>query len=192
MSAEHPGEVTKLLQAVSAGNQEASEELFRAVYDDFRRLARSYMARENAGHTLQPTALVHEAYVKLVDQTRVDWKDRSHFLAVGATAMRRILVNHAVAKKRDKRGGDAPKVQLDEGLAMSRHRDEDVLAIDEALKDLAKLNERHAKLVELRFFGGLTVEETAEVLGVSPRTIKADWRLCRAWLRQQLEPPGSN
>lgn len=177
---------TAILHRASGGDEKASDQLFVSIYGDLRRLASNMMDHESSGHTLQPTALVHEAFLKLVDQSAVDWKNRSHFFAVGATAMRRILVNHAVAKKREKHGGAAPRVLLEEGL-LSTERDEDVLAIDDALNDLAKLNTRHAKIVEYRFFGGLLVEEIATVMGVSDRTIRTEWRLCRAWLRQRLE-----
>jgi RNA polymerase sigma factor (TIGR02999 family) len=163
------------------------DRLFTLVYNNFRDLAKSYLAREPQPHTLQPTALVNEAYLKLVDQKQVDWKNRSHVLAVGAIAMRRILVNHAIAAKRQKRGGAAARITLHEDL-ISTERDLDVLAIDQALDDLAKLDERHAKIVELRFFGGLSVPEVASVLGVSVSTVEKDWRFCSAWLRTALRP----
>ncbi len=143
--------------------------------------------RERRGHTLQPTALVNEAYVRLVKQGQVNWQNRDHLFAVGAIAMRRILVNHAIAAKRHKRGGGALKITLQDDM-ISLGRDEDVLAIDEALKTLAKLNQRHAKLVELRFFGGLSVPAAARVLGVSASTLEKDWRFCSAWLKQALSP----
>ena len=177
---------TEMLSALVAGDQQESHRLLTLVYDDLRRLARWYLQREPAGHTLQPTALVNEAFLKLIDQTKVDWRGRSHFFAVGAQAMRRILVNHAKSKKRIKRGGGAKRVPLDEPLAVSVDSDDDVLALDEALKRLAELDARQAKLVELRFFGGLSVEETAEVLGVSKRTVEREWTACRAWLRREL------
>jgi len=179
-------DITEVLLRVSGGDSAASDQLFSSIYPEFRRLARSYLARESPSHTLQPTALVHEAYLRLIDQTRTDWKNRSHFLAAGATAMRRILVNHAVAKKRQKRGGDATRIQLDE-RTMSVRDDQDVLVVNEALEELAGLNQRHAKLVECRFFGGLTWDETAEVLGVSDGMARREWRACRAWLRNRLE-----
>jgi RNA polymerase sigma factor (TIGR02999 family) len=156
------------------------------VYDDLRRLAQHYLKREHAGHTLQPTALVHEAFLRLIDQTRVDWRDRSHFFAVGAQAMRRILVNHAKSRGRLKRGGGKQKLSLDEALTVSMDDDEQILALDEALERLAAVDERRAKIVELRFFGGLSVEETAAVLGVSKRTVEREWTACRAWLRREL------
>lgn len=178
-------EITETLLRMHQGHGEAFDQLFTLVYSDFRALAKRYLAREPSAHTLQPTALVNEAYLKLVDQTQVDWKSRSHFFAVGAIAMRRILVNHAVAAKRQKRSGAAIKVELQEGL-VSIGQDQDVTAVDHALKDLERLNQRHAKLVELRFFGGLTVPEVAEALGVSASTVEKDWRFCSAWLKNAL------
>ena len=166
-------------------NDDTFDRLFTLIYNEFRDLAKSYLGREARAHTLQPTALVNEAYLKLVDQKQVDWKNRSHLLALGAVAMRRILVNHAIAAKRQKRGGGVAKVTLQDDLVCGE-REIDVLAIDEALSDLAKLNERHAKLVELRFFGGLSVPEVAGVLGVSASTVEKDWRFCSAWLKNAL------
>jgi len=184
----NPGEVTQILRQISEeGNEDASNRLFGLVYDDFRALAHSYFRSQPASHTLQPTAIVHEAYVKLVDRDAASYNDRNHFFAVGALVMRQILVNHAVAKGAKKRGGEARKLQLDEAAVFIPQRDEDVLAIDDALKELAELNEMHAKIVELRFFGGLTIAEVAEVMGVSTRTIDREWRMCRAWLRSYLE-----
>ena len=179
-------QASEILSAIVAGDDADALRLLELVYDDLHRLAAKYMQQENQGHTLQTTALVNEAYLKLIDQTRVDWRGRSHFFAVGAQAMRRILVNHAKAKKRLKRGGQGRRVPLDEPLAVSAERDEDVLALDEALEKLAELDPRQARLVELRFFGGLNVEETAEVLGVSKRTVEREWTACRAWLRREL------
>jgi RNA polymerase sigma factor (TIGR02999 family) len=178
-------ELTELLLCARQGREGAFNRLFTLVYNDFRDLAKSYLAREARAHTLQPTALVNEAYLKLADQKQVDWRNRSHLLAVGAVAMRRILVNHALSAKRHKRGGAVPKITLREDLVCAE-RDEDVLAVDEALRHLAKLNERHAELVELRFFGGLSVPEVASVLGVSISTVEKDWRFCSAWLKNAL------
>jgi RNA polymerase sigma factor (TIGR02999 family) len=180
-------ELTEVVLRVRQGNDRVLDRLFTLVYNDLRDLAKSYLAREARSHTLQPTALVNEAYLKLVDQKQVDWKNRSHLVAVGAIAMRRILVNHAIAAKRQKRGGMAAKITLHEDL-IGTERDIDVLAIDEALHDLEKLNQRHAKLVELRFFGGLSVPEAAGVLGVSVSTLEKDWRFCSAWLKSALRP----
>jgi RNA polymerase sigma-70 factor (ECF subfamily) len=179
-------QASEILTAIVAGDDADSPRLLELVYDDLRRLAAHYLQQERVGHTLQATALVNEAYLKLIDQTRVDWRGKSHFFAVGAQAMRRVLVNHAKSKKRLKRGGQGRRVPLDEPIAVSAERDEDVLALDEALEKLAKLDPRQAKLVELRFFGGLNVEETAEVLGVSKRTVEREWTACRAWLRREL------
>ena len=160
-------QATELLTTIVNGGDDAdAPRLLSLVYDDLRRLAAWYMKSENAGHTLQATALVNEAYLKMIDQTQVDWRGKSHFFAAGAQAMRRILVNHAKSKKRLKRGGAAQRIPLDEPIMVSADRDEDVLALDEALEKLAALDPRQAKIVELRFFGGLSVDETAEVLGV--------------------------
>ncbi len=179
-------ELTTTLLRSQSGDPCAFDRLFALVYQDFRALAKSYLARERHTVTLQPTALVNEAYIRLVDQTRVDWKGRTHFFAVGAMAMRRILVNRAIAAKRLRRGGgQIVKVDLCEGL-LSTEREEDVLAVDEALKELAKLNERHAKIIELRFFGGLAVAEIAETLGVSASTVEKDLRFSSAWLKNAL------
>jgi RNA polymerase sigma factor (TIGR02999 family) len=177
---------SELLAAVRGGDRSKLAELIDLVYDDLRRLAQRYMEQERRGHTLQPTALVHEAFLKLIDQTRVDWQDRSHFFAVGAQAMRRILVNHAKSHGRVKRGGGKRKLSLDEALTVSLDDDEEILALDEALEKLASVDERQARIVELRFFGGLNIEETAAVLGVSKRTIEREWTACRAWLRREL------
>lgn len=179
-------DVTQVLQDLRNGDQKAADRLLPMVYDEFRALARHYLAQERANHTLQPTALVHEAYMKLVDQTRVDWQGRSHFFAVAAQAMRRILVDHARSRQRDKRGGGRARVVLDEAVALSPQKDEDVLALDECLERLAALDARQAKVVELRFFGGLSVEEVAEALGVSKRTVEGDWTFARAWLSREL------
>jgi RNA polymerase sigma-70 factor (ECF subfamily) len=179
-------QASEILTAIVAGDDADSHRLLELVYDDLRRLAGRYLKQERVGHTLQATALVNEAYLKLIDQTEADWRGRSHFFAVGAQAMRRVLVNHAKSKKRLKRGGQGRRIPLDEPLAISAERDEDVLALDEALEKLAALDPRQAKLVELRFFGGLNVEETAEVLGISKRTVEREWAACRAWLRREL------
>jgi RNA polymerase sigma-70 factor, ECF subfamily len=179
-------DANELLAAVKGGDRSKLAELVDVVYEDLHRLAQQYMGQERAGHTLQPTALVHEAFLKLIDQTRVDWQDRSHFFAVGAQAMRRILVNHAKSRARVKRGGGRRKLPIDEALTVSLENDEEILALDEALEKLAALDERQAKIVELRFFGGLNVEETAAVFGVSTRTIEREWAACRAWLRREL------
>ncbi len=179
-------DVTQVLEQLRKGDERAADKLLPLVYDEFRALARHYLAQERGNHTLQPTALVHEAYMKLVDQTRVDWQGRSHFFAVAAQAMRRILVDHARARMREKRGGGRARVTLDDAVALSPQKDEDVLALDEALEKLAKLDARQAKVVELRFFGGLNVDEVAAALNVSKRTVEGDWTFARAWLSREL------
>ena len=170
----------------AGGGKPVAEHLFQLLYKPLRQLAARFLAGEKVGHTLTPTALVHEAYLKLVDQSRVDWQGKSHFFAIGAQIMRRILVDHARARGRVKRGGKAIRLQLDEHLALSPGRDEDVLAVDEALHKLAELDPRQACVVEMRFFGGLGVAEVATVLGVSKRTVEGEWTAARAWLRREL------
>ncbi|MBV8809461.1 MAG: sigma-70 family RNA polymerase sigma factor [Acidobacteriaceae bacterium] len=184
-SAPIPG-LSEVLEKSTNGDHESFDRLFTLIYNDFRGLAKSYLAHEAHPDTLQATALVNEAYLRLAEQ-QMDWKNRSHLLAVGAIAMRRILVNHAIAAKRQKRGGAAARVTLSEDL-IGTEQNLDVLAVDEAIDALAKLDERHAKLVELRFFGGLNVPEVAGVLGVSVSTIEKDWRFCSAWLKNALRP----
>jgi len=179
--------IADMLSDVATGQQPPdAERLMSIVYDDLRHLAGNYLRRETPGHTLQPTALVNEAFLKLVDQTRVNWQGKTHFFAVGAEIMRRILVDHARAKKRQKRGGDRQRIALHDDVKISTQGDEDVLAVDEAIVKLAKRDLRQAKIIELRFFGGLTVSEVAEVLGVSKRTVEAEWTMIRAWLRREL------
>lgn len=179
--------VTELLGRWRAGDGLAEGELIARVYGDLRRIARRQLARERQGHTLQPTALAHEAYLKLADQERVVWNGRTHFLAVAALAMRRILVSHARERGAAKRGGGALRVTLDGNLAVAE-RDFDLAALDEALVELARRDPRAARVVELRFFGGLTLDETASALGVSPATVKVDWSLARSWLFRRLAP----
>lgn len=191
MNDQSTSEVTQVLRRISKGEREAVEQLVPMIYDEFRALAGSYLRRESPGHTLQPTALVNEAFLKLVDQKNVDWQGRSHFFAVGAQAMRRILVDHARGKSREKRGGDRQKISLNEEITLSPQRDEDLLAVDEALVKLSKIDPRQARIVELRFFGGMTVQEVAEVLGVSKRTVEAEWTMVRAWLRRELTEEAS-
>jgi RNA polymerase sigma factor (TIGR02999 family) len=171
-----------------------AEELMPLVYEELRRLARGYMARERREHTLQPTALVHEAYLQLVDQSQVNWQGRSHFRAVGARVMRRILIDHARRRGGLKRGGDRQRVTLGDSLLRPPDPDVDLpelLALNDALDNLARLDERQARVVELRFFGGLTTTEIAEVLGVSERTVQGDWTHGRAWLRRELSHAGA-
>ena len=176
-----PEEVTGLLVAWSEGDSLAYEKLVPLVYAQLHQLAHRYMSRERPGHTLQTTALVGEAYLRLVDQ-RVHWQNRSHFFAIAAEVMRRILVDYARQRQYAKRGGDAQKVELNEAMVMARERSRELVALDEALKELAKFDQRKSRVVELRFFGGLSVEETAEVLKISVNTVKRDWSTARAWL----------
>jgi RNA polymerase sigma factor (TIGR02999 family) len=181
-----PHEVTQLLQAWSAGEQGALDKLVPVVYQELRRLAKRYMASEAPGHTLQTTALVNEAYLRLVDVKRVNWQNRAHFFGVSAQLIRRILVDHARSRRSLKRGGDGPAVSLDEALLVSRERGADLVALDDALKTLAETDPRRGRVVELRFFGGLSVEETAEVVRISPETVMHDWKFAKAWLLREL------
>ncbi len=186
MSSIEDRDATRLLGRVHAGDKLAAQELIELVYDELREVAAAQLRQEPLGHTLQPTSLVHEAFIKLIDQERVDWQGRTHFLAIGAQAMRRILVDHARQKNRQKRGHGRKRTTFDESLTVSRYSGEDVIAIHELLKDLQELNERQALIVELRFFGGMTAVEVSEHLGVSKSTIDREWRLARAWLRNEL------
>lgn len=179
-------EVTELLISWSNGDEQAPAGLMPLVYDELRRLARGYLQRERPDHTLQATGLVHEAYLRLVDQRTATWQNRAHFLAVAAQVMRHILVDHARRHGREKRGGSFAKVDFDEALAASSARSLDFVAVDDALRDLAELNPQHSRIVELRFFGGMKVEEVAEVLDVSTRTVEREWRMAAAWLRRQI------
>jgi RNA polymerase sigma-70 factor, ECF subfamily len=180
-------QITQRLIAWSSGDVAALDDVIRAVYQELRSMADRYLRKERPEHTLQPTALVHEAYLRLIDQTQVSWQNRAHFFGVAAQMMRRILVDHAKAKRREKRGGAATKFPLDEALDLSQGRASDLVALDDALKGLAKIDERKSRVVELRFFGGLSVEETAAVLKVSPQTVLRDWKLAKAWLYQELK-----
>jgi len=179
-------DVTQLLSDLQNGRTGAAEDLLPLVYQELRRIAGSYMRRERSDHTLQATALVHEAYLQLVDQTRVDWKNRAHFFGVAAQLMRRILVEHARAHHAQKRGGNAAKLSLDEVINHFPGREITLVALDDSLKELERLDERQSKIVELRFFGGLTTEEIAEVLSISTATVEREWRSARAWLYSQL------
>ena len=177
--------VTKLLRAWRRGDQAAFERLTPLVYDQLRRRARHYLRGERPNHTLRPTALVHEAYLRLVNLDQVDWQDRSHFFALAARQMRRILVDSARARRYQKRGGGAVSVTFDEALAVSR-RDPDLVALDDALELLAQQDERKVRVVELRFFGGLTNDEIAAALGISSDTVTRDWQMAKLWLRRAL------
>ena len=186
MTTPAPYEVTRLLIAWGNGDQAALDALLPLVYQELHRLAARHLGREHGRHTLQTTALVHEAYLRLIDQKEARWQNRAHFFAIAAQMMRRILVDHARARRYQKRGGGARQVSLDEALEVSAERAAEVVALDEALTSLARFDERKSKLVELRFFGGLSIEETAEVLGVSPGTVMRDWTLAKAWLQREM------
>jgi RNA polymerase sigma factor (TIGR02999 family) len=190
-SAKRSPEVTQLLLAWGKGDPAALEALTPVVYDELRRLARHYMGNERVGHTLQATALVNEAYMRLVDIHKVQWQNRAHFFAMSARLMRRILVDSARSRKYQKRGAGAQKVSLDERLLVAEPG-RDLVALDDALNELAKVDERKSKVVEMRFFGGLSVEETAEALGVSVDTVMRDWKLAKAWLLRELGPNSSS
>jgi RNA polymerase sigma factor (TIGR02999 family) len=179
-------DVTQLLIAWSNGDQVARERLMSVVYEELHRLARRYMRNESPGHTLQTSALVHEAFIRLVDQKNVQWQNRSHFFGIAAQMMRRILVDYARSRNFAKRGGGAIKLSLEEGLIVSDERSAEVVAIHEALEALAKFDQRQAQIVELKFFGGLSNEETANVLAVSPGTVARDWTMAKAWLRREI------
>jgi RNA polymerase sigma factor (TIGR02999 family) len=181
-------DVTALLVEVANGNQAAQEKLVPLVYDQLKRLARRYMRRERAGHTLQTTALVHEAYLKLVGQHSPHWQSRDQFYGIAAQLMRRILIDHARRHLREKRGGTQVILPLEEPLAFTPEHSEDLLKLDEALDRLSKLDPRQSRIVELRFFGGLSVEETSRFLNVSPITVKRDWAVARVWLYGELRP----
>ena len=181
-----PPAVTQLLVAWSNGDETARDELMPLVYQELHRLAHQYMKRESPGHTLQTSALVNEAFVKLVDQEDVHWQNRAHFFGIAAQLMRRILVDHARSRQYLKRGGGAHHVSLEEVAIVSEERAADVVALDDALTSLAAVDARKSQIVELRFFAGLSIEETAEVLKVSPGTVMRDWTFAKAWLRKQI------
>jgi RNA polymerase sigma factor (TIGR02999 family) len=189
--ADKRADITELLVAWRNGDEGALAQLMPEVHGELHRIARRCMRGERAGHSLQATALVNEAYVRLVDTRQVRWQDRTHFLAVSARLMRRVLVDHARARLYEKRGGGAPNVTLTDGLAGSDEQPQDVIALHDALEALAKFDERKSRVVELRVFGGLTVEETAHVLGVSADTIMRDWKLAKAWLLREIEGRGT-
>jgi RNA polymerase sigma-70 factor, ECF subfamily len=185
-------EVTRLLQAWGTGDQGALKRLMDVVYGELHKLASHYMAAEQGGHTLQTTALVNEVYVRLVDVKHVGWEDRAHFFALCAQLMRRVLIDFARSRNYQKRGGRIPHVELYEAATISMETGPEILAVDEALKSLAKVDGRKSQVVELRFFGGLTVDETATVLKVSPETVNRDWRLAKAWLLRELSGEGTH
>jgi RNA polymerase sigma factor (TIGR02999 family) len=178
--------VTQLLEKFEPGDRHAGEQLFADVYTELRTLAARYLHRERKSHTLQPTALVHEVYLKLVGQTRVDWQGRAHFLAIAARAMRQILVDHARRHRAAKRGGNRHRIAFDDNLVIESSRDVDLLALEDALTKLTKLDPRQAQMIELRFFGGLDIAEVAKVMGISKRSVEREWTMVRAWLRREL------
>jgi len=190
MPTPEPQRLTELLVAWSDGDQKALDELFPLVYGELRQLARRYMRRERQGHTLRTTALVNDAYLRLVDQREVRWQNRAHFFAIAAQMMRRILVDHARSKHYEKRGGGAVHVPLEEAAVLAEGKASEILALDEALQALSDLDPRRARVVELRYFGGLSNEEIAEVLKISPNTVTRDWNMARAWLYQELGGAG--
>ena len=187
-----PHQITELLAEWREGNQSALDELYPLVYDELHRLARRYMSRERKGHTLQTTALINEAYVRLVDQKNVKWANRSHFFAISAQIMRRILIDHARRHAYAKRGGGAKQVSLEEVAAIAPEQGRELIRLDEALKSLAEQDPRRSQVVELRYFGGLNNEEIAGVLNVSQNTVTRDWNMARAWLYQQLSENAAN
>lgn len=181
-----PQHITQLLGQWQNGNQEALSELTPLVYRELRRLAQSYLSRERPGHTLQGTALVHEAYLRLVDQSEVEWRNRNHFFALSAEIIRRILVDHARGKMAGKRGGDQIKISLEDGMEPAAAGDLNLIALDDALGVLAHTDKQQSRIVELRYFAGLTIEETADVLNISPATVKRDWTMARAFLKREM------
>lgn len=180
------GQLTRLLRRLTAGDSEAAAEVVPLIYQELRRLAAHYMAGERPNHLLRTTALVHEAYLRLVDQRRSNWRNRAHFYGAAAQVMRRILVDDARARQARKRGGNTPPLSLDEAPTFAGAQSQELVLLDEALARLAELNARQSRVVELRFFAGLTVEETAEVMGISAKTVKRDWSVARAWLHREL------
>ena len=182
-----PTHVTELLQAWGGGDAAALDKLVPLIYDELRRLAKHYLRSERPNHTLQPTALVHEAYLRLVDTNNMHWQNRAHFFGAAAQAMRRILVDHARQHAASKRGGGEQRVTLDESVALAEQRDVNLLLLDDALNRLEAMDAQKSRMVELRFFGGLSLEETAEVMGVSEATVTRQWRTTRAWLHRELD-----
>jgi RNA polymerase sigma factor (TIGR02999 family) len=181
-----PKDVSQLLRAWNNGDTSAQDELMQIVYDELRRLARSYLRRERADHTLQPTALVHEAYLKLVDQKSVNWQNRAHFFGIAALMMRRVLVNYAEGRQAAKRGGNAQRLSLGAIEGLAGKQELDLIALDDALKNLAEIDPQQSRIVELRYFGGLTIEEIAEVTGISVTTVNREWSAARAYLRREI------
>jgi RNA polymerase sigma factor (TIGR02999 family) len=176
-------DVTKLLKKAQAGDRESLDRLLPLIYDELRRVAAHQLQKERGDHTLQATALVHEAYLRLLEQREVDWTNRAHFFSIAAEMMRRILVNYAIQRNAQKRGDGVTRLSLDEAISFSDEKEFDLVALDDALKQLAKYDPDAARIVELRFFGGLTIEETAEVLNISESTVKREWKTAKAWLK---------
>ncbi len=187
MSQHQLPEITRILKSWSGGNRDAVDDLMPLVYEELHKVAAQYLRRQRPDHTLQPTALVNEAYLKLIDISDVNWQDRAHFFAFASQTMRHILVDHARSQGREKRGGGAQKLSLDEALSFSNEKEVDLLLLDESLRQLAEIDDQQSKIVELRFFGGLTVEEAALVLHISPATVKREWRIARAWLFKRMK-----
>lgn len=187
MSECNPRDVTVLLQAWRRGEEGALDKLMPLIYGELRRIAHKFMVREHPGHTLQTTAVVNEAYLRLIDAAQIEWKDRAHFFAISANMMRQVLVDFARSRGRKKRGGDIKKVEIDEAILNLPRQETDLIALDDALTALAAMDKRKANVIELRFFGGLSLPETAEVLGVSPDTVRRDWRLARVWLCREMK-----
>ncbi len=183
------GQVTVLLKAMKGGDSSAADRLFPLVYQELHRLAESYMHRERKDHTLQPTALINEAYLRLARED-IDWQNHEHFIGVAANVMRRVLVDHARARNAAMRGGGLVRVELEDNVAVSQERSEEVLLLDDALTRLEALNPRQARVVELRYFGGLSIEQVASILGVAPRSVKRDWALARIWLFKEIKKTG--
>jgi RNA polymerase sigma factor (TIGR02999 family) len=181
--------VTQMLRAVANGDRGQLDALMRVIYEDLRRIAASHMRQERSDHTLQPTALAHEAYVRLLDQRSTDWKDRAHFFALASMVIRRILVDHARERAAEKRGGGRKRTPFDRIELANDPRSLDLVALDEALEELASIDERQARIVELRFFGGLTIEEVAEILSIGKRSVDREWQCARAWLFARLSDP---
>lgn len=194
MSAQAPTSliVTQLLRDWQAGDPSARDQLLEIVYEELRRQAARYLRRERPDHTLQPTALVHEAYLQLIDQNSINWENRAHFFGVAARLMRRILVDHARAHRAEKRGSGQEQLALDEAIGVPQTKDLNILALNDALDELERMDEQQSRIVELRYFGGLSIEETATVTGVSPATVKREWAMAKVWLQHQLKKADSN
>jgi RNA polymerase sigma-70 factor, ECF subfamily len=187
------GQVTLLLKAMNRGDKSAADQLLPIVYSELHRLAKSYMSRERRDHTLQPTALINQAYLRIAQQEHMEWQNHAHFIGFAANVMRRVLVDHARERNAAMRGGGRMRVELDDGIAASPETSAEILQLEEALTRLEQLNPRQAQVVEMRYFGGLSVEEVASILGIAPRSVKRDWALARMWLYQEIQkrPPDS-